>query len=433
MKRRYTVWAAIIMAFALLAAACGSDEGGDTTTTAAPEETTTTAAETTTTVAETTTTEALPPLVIWADEKRAAALETVTPAFTEATGVDVEIVLVDFGSIKDEVTTKGPAGEGPDIFIGAHDWVGELATNGAIASIDLGGREGEFTETGLNALKWDGQQYGLPYVTEAVALYYNTDLVPEPPASIEDLTAACDAIEVDNCLGVPGGNDGGDAYHQYPFLSAYGGYIFGYDPATGFDVTDVGLDSPEAVQGDELLQTLVEDGYVASTNYDDAKNLFLEGSQAFWLTGPWELGTLEEQSTVNWSVTTLPTVEGTPMSPFVGIQGFYLSAYATNTALAQEFLLNFVATPDTMLALFEADPRGSAYKATIDAVSDDPVAATFALSADGGQFMPNVPEMGAVWGPVGDNFLALRNGDIDAATAAANMQEQVTTVIAEGG
>ena len=126
------------MAFSLIAAACGDSEGGGEETTTTAAETTTTVAETTTTVAETTTTEALPPLVVWADEKRGAALETVTPAFTEATGVDVEIVLVDFGSIKDEVITKGPAGEGPDIFIGAHDWVGELATNGAVAPIDLG-------------------------------------------------------------------------------------------------------------------------------------------------------------------------------------------------------------------------------------------------------------------------------------------------------
>lgn len=433
MKRRYTVWAAVIMAFALLVAACGDSEGGDeeTTTTAAPETTTTTEA-TTTTAATTTSTEALPPLLVWADENRAAVIEEIAPAFTEATGVEVEVTLVDFGSIREEVITKGPAGEGPDIFIGAHDWVGELATNGAIAAIDLGARAAEFTETGLDALKWEGQQYGLPYVTEAVALYYNTDLVAEAPVSIEDLTAACDAIEVENCLGLPGGNDAGDAYHHYPFLSAYGGYIFGFDASQGFDVADIGLASPEAIEGAALLQQLIADGYVASTNYDDAKNLFLEGQQAFWLTGPWELGALNEQDTVNWSVTTLPTVDGNPMSPFVGIQGFYLSEYASNKALATEFLLNFIATPETMLALFEADPRGSAYLATIEAVSDDPVNQTFALSAVSGQFMPNVPEMGSVWGPVGDNFLALRNGDIDAEGAMTNAADQVANAIAGG-
>jgi len=434
MRSRFITLVGLVLALALVAAACGSSDTGEENTTTTEATTTTTEAVTTTTAAPTTTTEAeaLPPLVIWADEKRAPVVEAIAPAFTEATGVEVQVTLVDFGDMKDEVTTKGPAGEGPDIFIGAHDWVGELADNGAISPIDLGGRESEFTETGLDALKWGGQQYGLPYVTEAVALYYNTDLVPEAPATMAELTAACDATTVDNCLGVPGGNDRGDAYHHYPFLSVHGGYIFGFDPATGFDVEDIGLGTDEAIAGIQVLEDLVTNGYVASTNYDDAKNLFMGGTEAFWLTGPWELGALEDQSDVNWSVTTLPTVDGDVMRPFVGVQGFYLSAFSENTAVAEEFLLNYVATSETMMELFQADPRGSAYLATIDAISDDPINATFALSASTGQFMPNVPEMGAVWDPVGDNFLALRNGDIDAATAAANMAEQVATVIAEG-
>lgn len=432
MRRRHTTWAAAVIAFALLAAACGgATENGDTTTTA-PDTTTTEAPAATVAETTTTTTEPLPPLVIWADETRAPVIQAIAPSFTEATGVEIIVTLVDFGDMQAEVETKGPAGEGPDIFIGAHDWVGGLAANGAIAPIDLGGRDSEFTTTSLDSLKWDGLQYALPYVTEAVAMYYNTDLVPEPPTTMADLTAACDAIEVDNCFGIPGGNDGGDAYHHNPFITVFGGYIFGFDVATGFDVSDIGLGSDEAILGAQLLENLIKDGYVASTNYDDAKNLFLEGKQAFWLTGPWELGTLQGQDTVNWGVTKLPIVDGNKMRPFVGVQGFYMSAFAQNKAIAEEFLLNFIATPETMLALFEADPRGSAYIDTIDAIADDPVAVTFALSAADGQFMPNVPEMGAVWGPVGDNFLALRNGDIGAAEAAANMAEQVAAVIAGG-
>ncbi|MEN8235707.1 MAG: maltose ABC transporter substrate-binding protein, partial [Actinomycetota bacterium] len=114
------------------------------------------------------------------------------------------------------------------------------------------------------------------------------------------------------------------------------------------------------------------------------------------------------------------------------IQGFYLSAFSESTAIAEEFLLNFVATPETMKALFDADPRGSAYNATLDEIADDPIAATFALSASTGQFMPNVPEMGSVWGPVGTNFLALRNGDISAEEAMTVAAEQIRTLIAEG-
>ena len=437
MKSRFIALVGLVLAFALVAAACGSDDTGEESTTTTEATTTTTEAPTTTTTAAPATTvpaEDLAPLVVWTDEKRAPVIEGIAPAFTEATGIEVQVVLVDNESMKDEVTTKAPAGEGPDIFIGAHDWVGELAASGVVAPIDLGGRDSEFTETGLNALKWDGTQYGLPYVTEAVALYYNTDLVPEAPKTMTELTAACDAAgdAVENCLGVPGGNDGGDAYHHHPFLSVLGGYIFGYDPATGFDVEDIGLGNDGAIAGAKVVEALVSDGYLASTNYDDAKNLFLAGTEAFWLTGPWEVGSLQDQSDVNWSVTTLPTIDGNDMMPLVGVQGFYLSAFSENTAVAEEFLLSYIATDETMLALFEADPRGSAYVATIDAVSGDPVNATFALSATTGQFMPNVPEMGAVWAPVGDNYLALRNGDIGAAEAATLMAEQVATVIAEG-
>ena len=101
------------------------------------------------------------------------------------------------------------------------------------------------------------------------------------------------------------------------------------------------------------------------------------------------------------------------MMPLVGVQGFYMSAFAQNTAIAEEFLLNYIATDETMLALFEADPRGSAH--TLPRSTPSPVTRSMRRShfpLPDGQFMPNVPEMGAVWGPVGDNFLALRNGDI---------------------
>ena len=274
MKRRYTMWVMVILAFALVAAACGSDDSGDTTTTEAMETTTTEAMETTTTEAmETTTTEAvdLPPLVVWADEQRAPVVTAVGAAFTEATGVELQVDIVDFGSIKDEVTTKGPAGEGPDVFVGAHDWIGELATNGAVAAIDLGGREGEFTETGLAALSWDGAQYGIPYVTEAIAMYYNPDLVAEPPATMEDLKASCDELDAGiSCLVLPGGNDGGDAYHNQPFITAYGGHIFAYDPATGFDGSQVLLDSEETVKGAELLESLVACLLYTSDAADDS-------------------------------------------------------------------------------------------------------------------------------------------------------------------
>ena len=357
-------------------------------------------------------------LLIWADENRATALQEVVPAFTEATGVEVEIEVVGFGEIRDQAGVAGPAGEGPDLFVGAHDWTGELAVNGLVEPIDLGGRAGEFFDVALTAFSFEGNLYAVPYATEAIALYYNTDMAAEAPATFEEIGAICAALEaIENCIGIPGGGDGADAYHNYPFVSALGGYIFRYDPASGYDPSDVGLDSEGAVAGVTFLAGLVADGLLAPTNYDGAKTLFLEGQQPFWVTGPWELGTLNAQDGVNWGVAKLPTIGGQAPSPFVGSQGMFLSAFSENKVLARTFLLEFVTTPETMRALYDADPRNPAYRAVFDQLADNPVAQTFALSAADGVPMPNIPEMGAVWGPLGNALLLVRNGDSEAAEA----------------
>jgi maltose-binding protein MalE len=432
----------------LVIAACGGGDATDTTTggadttaagadtTAAAVETTvateTTAATDTTAGATDTTAGAAGNLVIWADELRAAVIEEISPAFTDATGVGVEVQIVDFGDIRTQVTTQAPAGEGPDLFIGANDWTGELAANGVIEPIDLGSKSGDFFELSLTAFSIDGQLYAVPYGYEAIALYYNTDLVPEPPASIEDAVAICaDLPDIENCIGLPGGGDGPDAYHHYPFISAGGGYIFRFDPATGFDPSDVGLDTPEALAGVEVLQTLVDDGVIASTNYDTAKNLFLEGSQPFWITGPWELGALNEDSvTVPWSVAKLPTIEGNNPAPFVGAQGFFVNAFSENKVLATSFLLDYVATQETMEALYAADYRLPTFTAVFEAAAaDDPVAQTFNESAADGIPLPNIPEMGSVWTPLGDQLLLLRNGEVNAEEAMGAAAEQVRSAV----
>jgi len=362
-------------------------------------------------------------LTIWADDLKIEPLREIAPAFTEATGVEVNVELVPFTDIRDQVTQAGPAGEGPDIFAGAHDWTGELAANGVIDAVDLGDKSGEFIDVALQGFNFEGQNYAVPYVTEAVALYRNTDLVPDAPATWDDLRAACDGIEVANCVVLPGGGTVTDAYHNYPLgVSSEGGYIFAFDEATGFDASDVGLDSPEGIASADFLAQQVADGYVASTDGDTAQALFIDGEAAFFISGPWQITPLTEGG-VNWDASVIPTIDGNTAQPFVGVQGFFLSAFSENALLAQSFLLDFVATQETMQALYDADPRGTAWQSILDGLSDDPVVQTFGESAANGVPMPNIPQMAAVWGPLGDNMLLIRNGEAtgeEAMTAAAS-------------
>lgn len=423
MKRRYLALLAVMV---MVIAACGG--GGAATTTGAPA---TTAAQATTTAAPATTVGPAVELLIWADEQRTPVIQEVAAAFTEATGVVVTVETKEFGDIRDQMVELGPAGEGADVFIGAHDWTGQLAVSGVAAPIDLGAKASEFEPVSLDAFSYTGQLYAVPYATEAIALYYNTDLVPEPPTTWEEIADICAGLaDIQNCVGVPGGGDAPDAYHNYPFISALGGYIFAYDPATGYDPTDVGLDSEGAIAGVTFLQEQVDAGVIGATNYDTAKAFFLEGSQPFWMTGPWEVGGLNDQTTVNWSVTTIPTIGGNTAAPFVGAQGFFLSAFTENAVVAQSFLLDYIATQEAQQALYEADPRNPAFTAVLDTLADDPVAATFAASAATGNPMPNIAEMSAVWAPLGENLQLVRNGELDASEAMTVAAQAVRDAVA---
>ena len=432
---------AVLAAFVLVIAACGGDDdatGEESTTTSGAVETTTTAApETTTTAAPepTTTAAAAEALVIWADETRAQVLGPITESFTADTGIPVNVELVDFGMIRDNVQTAAPAGEGPDIFIGAHDWIGELHANGILAEVDLAGREAEFYPVAIGAFSLDGTLYGLPYAIENMGLFHNTDLVPAAPTSWDELTEICDGLtDITVCIAAPAR----DAFANQAFVQGFGGYIFDYTD-TGFDATNVGLDNDGAVAGATWLDGAVKDGYLSTDiDWSNMNDIFGNGQAAFLWNGPWHLSTVRD-SGVPYGVTTFPEVDGSVPIPFVGVQGFMISGFSEQQVAAQLFLTDYVATQEAMVSLFDAGQRGPAHIASYEAAlaADAEVAAFTQVDADPGLLMPNIPEMSAVWGAMGDAFTVIYNQAYEGELAGpaevmAQAAETVRNTIAGG-
>jgi maltose-binding protein MalE len=384
-----------LLMFSLVAVACGGDTADDAAeapeTTEAPQETLAAPATT-----------APPPevIVVWAEEKVATALEPLVGAYEAAAGVNVEVVVYDFGAIRTDVQTAGPAGEGPDVFLGAHDWVGELAANGVVSPLDLGSVASDLFDVGVTAFSYGGEVYGFPYATEAIAMFYNADLVDSVPATWEEAKAACDSAGTELCVGTPSN----DAYHNHPFVASAGGYVFA--SAGGFDASDVGLDNAGAIASAEYLDGLVKNGTVYSADYGGAMSNFQEGRALFWMTGPWARG---DASAVNYGVGLIPQFDGNAATPFVGVRGAMVSSFSDKQVLAQSFILDFFATVEVQQAMYESDPRLPATKSLFAIVeAADPIAAVFAASASNGIPMPNIPEMGSVWGPMADALNVIR-------------------------
>jgi arabinogalactan oligomer/maltooligosaccharide transport system substrate-binding protein len=446
-RSRYRILVGLVLAFALIAAACGDDDsGGDTTTTTeAMEETTTTEAmeETTTTEAmeETTTTTAAAAeaLVVWADENRSPAILAIAPEFEAATGVPVEVVQKDFAAIRDEAIQLIPTGEGPDVFIGAHDWTGPLSDAGVVAPLnDLpADTAADFFDPSLTAFTLGGSLYALPFQMEGIAMWMNTTLAAttDAPATFEELTTLCDSVLSGDqaCIALPGGGDGADAYHMFPFQSAFGGSIFTFDPSTGYTADRAGIDEPESIAGAEFMAGLVEAGYIPSYNYGNAQEAFQQGNALFWMTGPWARGDAETGAAENGfeiQVITVPTMEGNTPRPFFGSQGFFISSQTTQELVAKTFVYDYAAAPEVQQALYDADPRLPANRTVAEVVSADPIVAAFTQSIANGQPMPNIPQMtGDVWDSWGAAMLQIRNGESDPTTALTAAGEQINGLI----
>ena len=413
------------------APAAPATEAEATPTAAAAADTPTTAAETPTTAAAAAPAEGEgPTLTIWADDTRSPILEKLGAAFENEYGVKIVVTQKAFGSIRDDLKVAGPAGEGPDIIIGAHDWLGELVENGLLAEIDLGAAADQFLPAAVKAFTYDGALYGMPYATENVAFVYNTDMVKEPPKTWTEVEQL--AGELEKAGTVPQGYiiQESDPYHFFPIMTAFGGYVFGLTDQ-GYDPSDVGIDSEGSLAAAQWLDNMYKAGHLktgAGINYDLMHAQFGKGEAAMMITGPWALPTIRE-SGVPYAVTNIPA-ETKEAQPFIGAQGFMISKFSKDPLLAQTFLQEFVANEESMQAIFDADPRPSAFIPVRDKIEDKDLVA-FAEAGANGLPMPAIPEMSAVWSDWGNALTLIGQQREDPETAFKTAAENIRNLIAQ--
>src|SRR5258708_339313 len=179
-------------------------------------------------------------LTIWADEVKIDAVTKIGKDFTAKYNVPIRTQQVNFGDIRTGIKIAGPAGTGADIFVGAHDWLRDLVINGVVAPLDLGDKIKNLDPVAVKAFTYDGKLYGLPYGIEAVALYYNKELVPTPPKTWDELKAIAQKLQDDTKLTPAYILPEGDAYHTEFLLTGFGGYIFGRDKDGNYNPKDLG-------------------------------------------------------------------------------------------------------------------------------------------------------------------------------------------------
>ena len=355
-------------------------------------------------------------LTVWTDETRIEGFKAIGESFQKATGVTLEVVQKPTDDVRTDFISQAPSGAGPDLIVGANDWVGNLVKNGVVAPVELGDKAAGFSDAAKKALTSDGTLYGVPYAVENVALVRNNALAQDTPATFDELIAQGKQITPEHPVLIQQG-DKGDAYHLYPVQSSFGAPLF--KP----DTTEIGMKGEAGEKFAAYIKKLTDDGVLSeSIGGDQAKQAFLDGKSPYIITGPWWTGEFTKAG-LDISVLPVPSAGGQPSAPFIGVQGVYLSSYSKNTLLANQFL-DYMAGDEAQKILQEKGGRLPALKSAAAAVTD-PVLKGFEAAGESGQALPaTITTMDAVWSHWGSAELSILRGEDPVAT----WQQMITNV-----
>jgi maltose/maltodextrin transport system substrate-binding protein len=361
-------------------------------------------------------------LLIWiGGDKGYRGLAKVGEKFTEELGVEVSVEYPEDATGKFQQAAS--AAKGPDIFIWAHDRLGEWAQAGLLSAVEPGAQVKEaISDIGWNAFTFNGKLWGYPIAYEAVALIYNQELVPEPPTSFEEV------VELDKKLSESGKKailwDYTNTYFTWPLLAANGGYVFAKDDQGNYNVKDIGVNNEGAVLGANTLVSMIKDGVMPKgAQYKDMEAGVNQGNIAMMINGPWAWSNLT-QSGIKFGVATIPQINGNPGKPFVGVLGAMINQASPNKDLAVEFCENYLLSVEG-LKMIDADvplgvPANKAFYEELAAANEN-IAATMA-NVELGEPMPAAPEMGAFWSAMAsalENMTQQRQSPKEALDAAA--------------
>ena len=200
----------------------------------------------------------------------------------------VTLVQKNFEDLRNDFIAQVPTGEGPDITVGAHDWLGALVAAGVVDTIDLGDKASEFEQVALDAMTYDGQLYAMPYSLETIALVQNVDLVgAEAPATWDDMIAKGVAAGTERPFVINTGGETGDGYTMYGLQTSFGAPVFVQDD-TGSYTSEVGMGG---APGEAFASWLGANGssgtgYISTTvDYDINNELFASGKAPYTIQG----------------------------------------------------------------------------------------------------------------------------------------------------
>lgn len=317
-------------------------------------------------------------------------------------GLEIEALDVPFGDIYKKFETESAAGGGPDLFIAPNDSLGSQARGAFLEVLDgkIDATVANSTDVSVAGSKVGGALYMVPESLKAVEMYYDSEKIPTPPATTDELLAA-----------VKGGAKVGlitGPYFGWGFYGSFGGKIF---DETGKCAATANSGVADAMK---FVADLKAAGALVDADYGKVNDAFKNGEIDAIFNGNWTLGDYKSARPAV-QVAPVPAGPGGNGSPLVGVDGYYINAASANKDLA---IAVAEAMVDQAAQTIYVDVAGHV-PANKSIAIIDPLVKQFSDAFALGMARPQGEEMNNYWGNFDNAWKEVLDKGTDPATAVA--------------
>ena len=289
------------------------------------------------------------------EAKQLDSIKADVAEFEKASGIQVELDIVPADTLRTVLQTQLRSGQGPDVF--TYDtgpgFAGALAEAGLVEPLDAAYAEHDWPiyDFAKQRVTFGGALTAIPNSIETLGLYYNQDLLDglgiAPPSSLEELTAAAQAIKDSGAI--PFAVSDKEGWQGGHLLSMILSSMVGSQGMEDLIDGTLSWDSPDVVAALEVIEDYNDRGFFppspAGVGYDNGNALFFSGEAAILPTGSWLVQSIDENAAFGVSYAPFPS-PGSPGIYSGGLgSGLFVSKSSQKSDAAIEFLDHTV-TPD---------------------------------------------------------------------------------------
>ncbi len=363
-------------------------------------------------------------ILIWHswNEAEEVVLTQILDRFTEINR-DATVKIQGFDSVDEmleEFRTSAVSGLGPDLMIAPGSAIRPLAQAEYIRSIgDIFGEEDaqNFMRGALELMEWQEDLYGMPASLNTTVLYYNKNLVDDPPDTLNSLleeTAAGRPVAMSD-----------DFHDTFWGIQAFGGKLFDED---GW----LGLDQGGFVNWLAWLKSARDlPGVLLDPDSTVLQERFLDGDAAYYIGDSRDLQSLEERLGDDvLGVATLPSGPIGVAGPLLEVEGLLFSTASSDrqSDLAIE-LAKFITNPEQSALLMREVQHIPANLGLHINPSVMPRMNNLSIQARNSVPLSNSGDADSILSLVAESYDSVLEGLIDPAQAAAEVTGVVNTLL----